>query len=212
MKRTVIFLFVVSLFSCGRTGEIKTKVLNYLGTVSINGKALDATGSSVIYGDAIETGNDSFCELVINEKNILRLSSNTKLVFNVSDKDNVLELQQGWLAGVTHKVFAKEGKYLIKTPTVTASVRGTSYCIKVENPDSTYFCVCNGSIQLDKSTGKDGELVTSSHHAARRFKKDSHDAIIIDQNAGLLYHDDKGVEMLAKKVGEIIDWSKPDTK
>ena len=210
MKQAVIFLFVVSLFSCGRTTEIKTKVLNYLGSVSINGKAVDSTGTAVKYGDAIETGADSFCELIINEKNILRLSSNTKLVFHISDKDNVLELQQGWLSGVTHKMFAKEGSYLIKTPTVTASVRGTCYCIKVEDPDSTYFCTCNGSIQLDKSTGTDGELVTSSHHAARRFKKDSKGVINVT-TAGLEYHDDKGVEALAKKVGETIDWSKPDT-
>jgi hypothetical protein len=212
MKRAVLFLFIVSLFSCGKTAGIKTKVLDYLGSVSINGKLLDAKSVLVNYGDTIETGADSFCELVINEKNILRLSANTKLIFKVSDKDNVLELEKGWFAGVTHKVFAKEGSYLIKTPTVVASVRGTSYCIKVEDPNSTYFCVCNGSIQLDKSQSTGGELVTSAHHAARRFKKDSKGTISIDQNAGLLYHDDKGVEALAKKIGDSIDWSKPAAK
>lgn len=212
MKRTVAILFILSFFSCGKTAEIRTKVLNYLGSVSINGKAVEKTGTEIKYGDAIETGKDAFCEITINEKNIIRLNSNTKLVFKVSDKDNVIELQQGWLSGVTHKMFAKEGSYQIKTPTVVASVRGTSYCIKVEDPSSTYFCTCNGSIQLDKSTGTDGELVTSSHHAARRFKKDSKGVISIDSNVGLLYHDDKGVEALAQKVGEVIDWSKPDNK
>jgi len=53
--------------------------------------------------------------------------------------------------------------------------------------------------------------VTSSHHSARRFKKDSKGAITIE-TAGLAYHDDSGVEALAKKVGEVIDWSKPDSK
>jgi hypothetical protein len=164
-------------------------------------------GVSIKFGDTIQTGKASFCELTINEKNILRLNNNTRLVFNISDTESALDLKQGWLAGVTRKIFKNDRTYLVRTPTVIAAVRGTSFCTKVENPESTYFCVCNGKIELKKSDGDAGDMVASPHHTARRYKKEKDGTLTIEKDPGLLYHDDKGVEMLAKKVNSTIDWT-----
>jgi hypothetical protein len=83
--------------------------------------------------------------------------------------------------------------------------------MKVENPDSTYFCVCNGSIELKEADGKTGDTVVSAHHTARRYIKGKDGKISIEKNPGLLYHDDSGIEKMAKKINVAIDWSQPDS-
>src|SRR5208337_3696635 len=109
------------------------------GKVMLNSEILKTSGMPVKFGDTIATGPDSLCDIIILGKNILRIGSNSKLIYRVSSYENTLQLDSGWMSGVTKKIFTPEGKYLIKTPTVTASIRGTSYCIKIENPESTYF-------------------------------------------------------------------------
>jgi hypothetical protein len=187
------------------------RILSYTGTVTVNTKAVKEINMVLNQGDAIETMAESTCDIIINEKNILRLKPDTKLTLRLSDKENILQLDKGWLAGVTRKVFTNEGKFTVKTPTVVAAVRGTSFCMKVENEKSTYFCTCNGSIELTGESSSKAETVTAAHHAARRFSIDKTGGLIEDNNPGMLYHTDSGVEELAKIIGETIDWGTPDT-
>jgi len=153
---------------------------------------------------------DSTCDIIINDKNILRLKPDSKLILRISEKENILQLDKGWMAGVTRKVFTKEGKFLIKTPTVTAAIRGTSFCLKIENEKSSYFCTCNGSIELKGKNSEKTETIEAAHHSARRFLVDKTGALIEDNNPGMLYHTDSGVEEIAKIINETVDWSKPD--
>ncbi len=68
-----------------------------------------------------------------------------------------------------------------------------------------------GKITVNGSSDiKLGGTVVSAHHAARRYVRAKNGKIIIDKNAGLLYHDDSGVEELAKKIIVAIDWTRPD--
>jgi hypothetical protein len=110
------------------------------------------------------------------------------------------------MAGVTRKVFTREGRYIVKTPTVTAAIRGTSFCLKVEDLQSAYFCVCNGTINLKGSHEDHGDNVSAKHHAARRYRVLDGETQI--DEAGMLYHGDKDLEELAKIINEKIDWSK----
>jgi hypothetical protein len=211
MKKFALAVAILMLVSCvKKKEEIKTTILNYAGSVTINGKAVTSTGEAIKFGDLIQTGEASFCELVINEKNILRLNPGTKLTFNISEKENRLDLLQGWLAGITKNITAKDRTYLIKSPTSVAAVRGTSFCTKVENPNSTYFCVCNGKIELQSSKGEVADLVAAPHHSARRFKRANDGTISIDKNPGVLYHNDKGIEAMAQKINVTVDWNKAD--
>lgn len=182
------------------------------GDITVNGQKGIAIGRKIAFGDSIETGEKSFCEITVNEKNIFRIGAGSKLTYKISTDSNLIEVERGWFAGVTRKIFTKQLEYLIKTPTVTAGVRGTSYCAKVESANKTYFCVCNGTIELKDDPGKPGEKVAAAHHAARRFTRDKSGKIATDKNPGLLYHDDKGLEALAKKIGESVDWTKVDEK
>ncbi|HPJ44180.1 MAG TPA: FecR family protein [Spirochaetota bacterium] len=208
-KITGIFIFVF-LISCGKSGEIKTVITAFSGPVKVNSISLTAAGTAIKPGDIIETGDKSFCDIMINEKNILRIKENSRLVLHVTATDSFLKLEKGWLGGITRAKFTEEGKYKINTPTVAAAIRGTSFCVKVEDEKNTYFCVCNGTINLAEAGKESGEDVTASHHAAKRFTRDADGSIKTDSNPGLLYHTDEGVEEMAAMINEKIDWTRPD--
>jgi hypothetical protein len=205
----------ISLMSCkpGKKQDSKpavnASVFFYVGKVTINGKEVTKTGEKINFGDVIATGKNGICKIKVNDKAIVQLKKNSELVFRVSQKEAVLHLKKGWLAGITKKPFNESREYKIKTPTVLAAVRGTSYCIKVENSDSSYFCVCNGTINLAAKDSKNGEDVKAAHHKARRFKK-AKDGSIKVEKAKMLYHGDKGIEALAKDIHEKINWNKAD--
>lgn len=212
MKKFLVPLIVVFIFSVsyGKVSPLKVTIMNYIGNVSVNGKAVSAVGQPIRYGDMIKTESVSMCDILINEKNIIRLGENTKLVFKVSGKDNQLILESGYLAAITRKAFAKGGTYMVRTTAVTAAVRGTSFCTKIESDKSVYFCVCNGKIDLVSAGSKSKETVKSAHHSARRYIKLSDGSINIDKNPGLLYHDDSKLEKMASLIDEQVDWTKPD--
>jgi ferric-dicitrate binding protein FerR (iron transport regulator) len=210
MKKISLILIFCLTLSCAKQVKVDMKILSYTGKVTVNSNAVTSINTVINHGDAIETIGESTCDIIINDKNVLRLKPDTKLTINLSDKESTLLLEKGWLAGVTRRAFTKEGKFLIKTPTVAAAVRGTSFCLKVENEKSTYFCTCNGSIELTGESSSRSETVEAAHHAARRFTIDKTGALIQDNNPGMLYHTDSGVEEIAKVIGETIDWSVPD--
>ena len=97
-------------FSCGKKEnvekkeEIKSVISNYAGSVKINGKAVTANGEEIKYGDLIELGTNPHAISQSRKKIFTHLYDNSKLVFKLSEKDNILELKMGWLAGVTKKI------------------------------------------------------------------------------------------------------------
>lgn len=208
-KLTLLFTIIIFL-SCGKSGDIKTVLTAYAGSVKINSSAVSGTGVSIKPGDVIETGDKSFCDIMINEKNILRIKENSRVILHVTSKDSFIRIDRGWLAGVTKAKFTTEGRYRINTPTVAAAVRGTSFCAKVEDEKNTYFCVCNGTINLTEGGKTSGEDVSAAHHSAKRYSLSSDGSIRTDSNPGMLYHNDAGLEELAGLVKEKIDWSKPE--
>ncbi len=179
------------------------------GTVTVNNVQANK-GASLHYGDVIKTGEDGICRVQIGSKNILQIGKSSELLFNISDVEHTLQLNKGWLGGVTKKIFTKQGKYLVKTPTVVASIRGTSFCVVAQSNDTSYFCVCNGTINLKGNNSEQEEDVTAAHHKGLWFEKDKTGNVVVKE-AGLLFHDDKGLEQLAQSINETIDWTKPDT-
>lgn len=210
MRKITFLIAVVFFISCGKSGEIKTVLTAFSGQVKVNSNPVSNTGIIIKPGDIIETGDRSFCDIMINEKNILRIKDNSRLVLHITATDSFLKLERGWLGGVTRAKFTTEGKYKINTPTVAAAVRGTSFCVKVEDDRNTYFCVCNGTINLAGKDNESGENITAAHHSARRYTMESSGTIKTDTNPGMLYHTDEGLVDLAGVINEKIDWSRPD--
>jgi len=211
MKKISLIAALLLICSCSKQVKVDMKILSYTGKVTVNTNAVTGINMILKQGDSIETFDGSTCDIIINEKNILRLKPDSKLKLNFTENGSILQLEKGWLAGVTKKIFTKDGKFIVKTPTVAAAIRGTSFCLKVENEKSSYFCTCNGSIELTGETAGRSERVEAAHHSARRFSIDANGALIEDNNPGLLYHTDSGIEEMAKIINEKVDWSKPDT-
>ncbi len=202
MKISAILLLL--LISCTKGSLTESPVISaFAGELTVNGNS-PKTGTLLKYGDIIKTGQNSFCEIKLNKLSIIKLSQNTEFVFNISETENSFELHSGSLAGLTRKKFVKQNQYLIKTPTGIAAIRGTAYFIHIESPDSTYFCVCNGTVAIK---GETEETITSTHHKARRITKKPDNKITSDDNVPLLYHTDADIDELADKIGEKINWN-----
>lgn len=202
MKKILAALILFLSCTNGNLNE-KPVISAFAGKLTVNG--IESKNGAVIkYGDKIETGQNSFCEITINKRSIIRLAQNTVFVFNISDSENTFELHSGSLTGLTRKKFTKQGTYNIKTPTGIAAIRGTAYFIHIESPDSTYFCVCNGTVSIK---GETEETITSTHHKAMRITKKPDSKLSSDKNAPLLYHTDADIEQLAEKIGEKINWN-----
>jgi len=179
-------------------------VIFFQGRALINGQQPATIGATVKHGDTLVTGDNSACEITVRNKNVMRLGANSALVFNLSEDDNRLLLIRGRLTAVCRKLMTKQAQFTVETPTAVAGIRGTSFFIGVESPDSSYFCVCNGSVRLNDTT------VTSPHHAGVRFVRNAKGQITKDNHPGMLYHGDADLETLAAKIGEKINWKTPD--
>ncbi|MGQ9844135.1 MAG: FecR family protein [Spirochaetota bacterium] len=208
---TIAFILILALGNIWCKNEIKegdSVVVFVNGNVKVNGEQA-SVGTPIRIGDLISTGSVGLCRIQIGNKNVLQLGENSELLFTIWDSENTLVLNKGLLSGITRKIFTKRGTYTIITPTVVASVRGTSFCVVAQSVDRSYFCVCNGSIHLKGKDAEKGNYVIAAHHKGMWFEKGK-DGKIAAKSAGLLFHDDKGLEELAASIHETIDWTTPD--
>ncbi len=191
-------------------GEIKFLV----GTVTLNGKPA-VFGNAVRFGDIIETGEQSSCEIIVAGKNLLALFPNTRLLYRVTTRESNLELSKGGMGALLRNRDAT-GDVIIKTSTVTAAIRGTIFYIGAESTDRIYACTCNGRIRYKPELGsgvftKPGKeagekLVAACHHEAYYFIREK--GAIRVEKAGLKYHSDEAMNKEAAMIGETIDWTK----
>lgn len=203
-------LFLLSFISCSDSdsvtaGDQVCEILYLEGIVSVNGVDGEI-GQSVMDGNTVVTGPDSYVEIKFGDSRVLKAEENTRLVLDAAEK--TFKLKSGALAVVQSKArwFVKNNSWLVETPTMVAAVRGTVYYTKVESPDEVYFCLCNGKIHLEDSDAEDSVDLESAHHRAVRFVRGNDG--IIHQDSTLLYHDDGEMEEVADKVNVAIDWSR----
>ncbi len=173
------------------------------GDVSLNG-ASASIGDSAKSGDILVTGPEAYAEIQFGEAQILRASENTSLTLNGSD--SILELDSGALSVIQSKVkkLTSNDAWDVSTPHAVAAVRGTTFYMEVENPDSTYFCICNGRIDLKDTNGNNNLILEASHHRAVRYINKS--GSIVTEDAPMIYHTDEDMESLADRIGISIDW------
>ncbi len=205
----MIFIFILTALVYAGGSREKTLIdfsgsIDYLdGEVLLNNNPAEF-GSEVRTGDIIETGADSFCDIVFNRGNVFRMEPDT--VIQINWIESTLNLKKGSIASVfekMNKVIGSNEQFQIITPTATAGIRGTAFYIKVEDKFNTYICTCNGSLTL---YGKDIDnfISTSAHHKAYRFIKSGNDVQV--ESATLLYHDDPKMNSVAKVIGATIRW------
>jgi hypothetical protein len=196
----------------GESGPVNPRgVIEYLeGEVLVDG-AEAVIGQEVPPGAVIRTAAASFCEVVFAGRNIFRVEASTIARIDIDEDHGAIDLQQGALAAVFQKlqrINASGGGFRLQTPTAVAGIRGTVFYIRVESPESTYICTCNGRTRLADVAESFQRTVTSDRHKALRFAREG--TRIRAQEAPLLYHDNPTMDRLAARIGVRIPWGSPD--
>jgi ferric-dicitrate binding protein FerR (iron transport regulator) len=201
-----LLLLSTNLWAAGTEGQVV-----YLeGDVTVNGVAVDI-GTKLPGQSLIRTGKGSSVEVVFGDRNIFHLGAQTVLKIDFSTAAKQVSLDKGLFTSVLKKLAVLTGSnptFVLRTPTTSAGVRGTSFHVTVTD-NSTYFCTCNGEVDL-QADGSSGVIVlANAHHGSRVFTRGK-DGKVSVVAGGLQDHTDATVEGLAKKIGVTIDWTKPD--
>ena len=76
-----------------------------------------------------------------------------------------IDHEQGFVWAKVEKLSAGKDRFEVKTPTAVAGVRGTAFSSVVESPDKSWFCVCEGRVQVTSGeqtvTAVQGQSVTA---------------------------------------------------
>ncbi len=214
MKRYALFtiLLLVLLSSCEEKREkpsdsvaITGKIIAMEGIVTVGGEEA-REGSVVRDGDIIKTDEASYCEIQFLGSNIIRVFEDS--IIRLSFDDAELNLDRGAAAAILRNIGslirAMDHSFSIKSGTVVAGVRGTSFFVKREDAVTTYFCLCNGKIDMKDREERFSLPMESSHHNAVRISESKGQLEV--SKAPLLYHNDKDMEALAARIGQTIDW------
>lgn len=179
------------------------------GQVTVDGQP-GKLGAVLTAQSLIVTGPDGLAELTIGPRNILKLGPSASLRLDLTKPIREVQLDQGALTSVLRglpKLLGKDDSFRVRTPAIVAGVRGTSFFIQAEG-EKTYLCACNGSVSAEPGNGQPDVDLVAHHHAAREFAKTAGGLTITE--AGMIYHTDDDLNSLAQKIGQTIDWTKPD--
>lgn len=205
-------LIIFPVFNPVQASEVDTGNIIFLsGSVSVDGSPAKI-GMVVKNASTVQTEKESICEIVFNEKNIIKIFPSSRVTLNLQAQERSIGMISGALA-ITVKKLGKllnkeKFQLLVNTPTVVAGVRGTSFYVNCENSEETteqtYFCVCNGVIHLKNPDGTFEQEIEAKHHRALRFSRKEETVLVED--APMLYHMDADIEKMSAKIGVSIDW------
>lgn len=125
------FLFNVKLFASNGTFIIVKNEINVQKKGGVTEMA--KVGSTISAGDTVISGADSRAKIAMQDRNIITILPNTKLIIeeyksNDKDKNVKLSLLQGKVRNdVKEKYDNDKNKFQIRTPTAVAGVRGTKF-------------------------------------------------------------------------------------
>ncbi|MCU0847191.1 MAG: FecR domain-containing protein [Spirochaetes bacterium] len=161
-KKAVIFLIIAVLitgFNCKKGAPDTGFIIMTQGTVLLNGKTVK-TGEEVRPSDIIKTGDNSIAVIQFGDLALVTIKSNTILkIENVAIQVNKIGLRQE--NGTSFSKLVKKGSdFSIKTPTVVASVRGTSFTLSFDrNAGKTSISVLSGIVTLARSGEPESKLI-----------------------------------------------------
>lgn len=131
------FLITLSFSFCASADAIHGIFMVVKGDVSVSNSAKQKqkvkVGDKVSPGDVVESAAESRAKTVMSDRNVINISPDTKLEIQKYENDgknkNVeMNLLQGKVRNnVEQKYDGEKNKFLIKTPTAVAGVRGTQF-------------------------------------------------------------------------------------
>lgn len=173
MKRSALcFILLLTFFTaitaCGKkTVLTRIAFVNFFGgeVFIINGavKTPAKIGDKINEGLGIETGANSFVEIVLGE-NMIKLMEKTfvqvtQLTTNADKgEESDFFLKEGKTISRITKKLGKSDSYKVTTPTSVASVRGTDFVVGVE-ADKSYIACLNGKVAVRGTHVDDSQAV-----------------------------------------------------
>jgi hypothetical protein len=143
-------------------------VVNFLaGTVMIiDGaeKKAASVGDPVKKGMRIETGGKSFVDIYFDDSEVRVLENSSvdidDLGIDVHEgtEHSLLKLNRGSIFSRVMKKLSKDERFVIRTPTTTAGVRGTEFMVISEELKSLVACL-NGTVQVKNDASPSQEPV-----------------------------------------------------
>lgn len=118
--------------------------------ITPSGEKKAAAGDMLSVSDTIVTGKKSFADLTYGTCGIIRISENSRISITAlaGDKsaESMIEMDRG-------KIFLTLGKlqntgFKVKTPTVVASVRGTSFVVSADQVKGARLSVMKGTVTV----------------------------------------------------------------
>lgn len=211
MNIRVIYILIFSLIitsGCMKqnTNQTNIRLLSYKGNVLVDGKSamLNQVLPTTV---SVKTSENSFCYIIFNDLNIIRIFPDTEIVINFNEKLKEINLNQGGVGQVLRKLQKSDGEvYRITTPTSVIAVRGTTFLVKCINKNETYVCDCNGRIDVSDKELDQKKTIQAVHHEAVVVTKENN--IIKIKPAGMLFHNDSDIENLASLINQKIDWTR----
>ncbi len=138
-------------------------------------------GSKVVVGDLITTGKDSRAKIVMADRNVINISPDSRMQIAKYANDaangtkNVeIKLDQGKIRNNVEQSYdGEKSKFILKTPTAVAGVRGTQFVTSFDSKTQktqivtmkgqvTFSSVLNGRVVGTPVTVNKGESTTSS--------------------------------------------------
>jgi ferric-dicitrate binding protein FerR (iron transport regulator) len=188
---------------------IEGKVIGLEGIVLINGSEA-GLNSPVPDNAVITTDEDGYCEVTFLGSNIIRIYENS--IIKVSFSGAMLAVDRGAAAAILRNIATllknEKDLFQVESGNVVAGVRGTSFYFNREDKDTTYFCLCNGAVDVSDPAGRLQLPLTAVHHNAIRIREQ--DGEISMSRAAMAYHTDKDMENLAARIGQKMDWTRQE--
>ncbi|OHD81802.1 MAG: hypothetical protein A3J97_00015 [Spirochaetes bacterium RIFOXYC1_FULL_54_7] len=188
--------------------QARIEVVFIEGEVLINGQEPEL-GDRLGTNFVIQTGKGARCDIVFNSGNALSVGQNALADFDFANQVASVRVDRGGLSSVLKKLtqITDTDAFTVQTATAVAGVRGTSFCVWVDD-SSSYICACNGIVHVQDSTGGNDEVLEAAHHTARYFSKTG--AAIDKETAGMRHHTDDSLQSVASRIGHVINWNTID--
>jgi hypothetical protein len=194
-----------------QNAAIQGTIVGLEGTVLVNGE--EAQLKSVVPdGAVIATDENGYCEITFLGSNIIKIFEGS--LMKISFTEAMISVDRGAAAAVLRNIKSLLNKendlFQVESGNVVAGIRGTSFYLNTETPDTTYFCLCNGSLNITDSQGSLEIPLQATHHNAIRIHSQNGGEGSIMSKAIMEHHNDDEMEALAAKIGQTIDWTKQE--
>lgn len=185
--------------------SVEGEVVYLEGSVQIDGREAEI-GQKLSSIVTVVTGPAASCEFTFADKNVVRVAQNARATIDFSKAVVDIDLETGGVSSVLRKLQTVAGSdsFRIRTQGAVAGVRGTSFCVWADDA-SSYVCACNGTVHTEDARGGNALTTAAAHHAAHFYRKTAEGFTV--EKAGILFHTDEGLESLAARIGEKIDWN-----